>query len=87
VLSSTAPAHRMCQTIIIAFTFRDAGLHADEGSSALKHRACAQNMLDITYGFQIWDAGVHAYQGSGGLKYGACAQNVLDVAHRFYILE
>ena len=87
MLSSTAPAHGMCQTIIIAFTFRDAGLHADEGSSALKHRACAQNMLDITYGFQIWDASVRAYQGSGGLKYGACAQNVLDAAHRFYILE
>jgi hypothetical protein len=53
VLSSTVPAHRMSQTLIIAFIFWDAGLHTNEGSSALKHRACAQNVLDITHSRQI----------------------------------
>jgi hypothetical protein len=41
VLSSTVPAHRMCQTLHIVFTFGEADLHQDEGSSALKYRACA----------------------------------------------
>jgi hypothetical protein len=44
VLSSTVPAHRMCQILFIVFTFCDAGLHTDEGSIALKSRACAQNV-------------------------------------------
>ena len=41
VLSSTVPAHRMCQTLHIVFTFWEADLHQDEGSSARKYRACA----------------------------------------------
>ena len=49
VLSSTVPAHRMCQTLLILFTFWDAGLHPDEASSALKYRACAQNVLDVIH--------------------------------------
>ena len=49
VLSSTVPAHGMCQTLLILFTFWDAGLHPDEASSALKYRACAQNVLDVIH--------------------------------------
>jgi hypothetical protein len=49
VLSSTAPAHRMCQALLPFFSFRGAGPHHDEGSSALKHRACAQNVSDVTH--------------------------------------
>jgi hypothetical protein len=30
-VSSTAPAHRMCQMSFIGPTFWDAGLHPDEG--------------------------------------------------------
>jgi len=43
VLSATVPAHRMCQTlhIVIVFTFWEADLYQDEGSSTLKYRACA----------------------------------------------
>jgi hypothetical protein len=53
VLSSTVPAHRMCQTLLIVFTFVDAALHTDKGSSALKYRACAQNVSDVTHRFYI----------------------------------
>jgi hypothetical protein len=53
VLSSTVPAHRMCQTLLIVFAFMDAGMHPDAGSSALKYRACAQNVSDVTHSFQI----------------------------------
>jgi hypothetical protein len=49
VLSSTVPAHRMCQTLLIVFTFCDAGLHTHEGSIALKYRACAQNVSSATH--------------------------------------
>ena len=47
MLSSTVPAHRMCQTSFIVVTFMDAALQPDEGSSALKCRACAQNASDL----------------------------------------
>jgi hypothetical protein len=53
VLSSTVHAHRMCQTLLIVFTFCDAGLHPDEGPSALKYRACAQNVSGVTHRFYI----------------------------------
>jgi hypothetical protein len=53
VLSSTVPAHRMCQRLLIDFTFCDAESHPDEGPSALKHRACAQNVSDVTPSFHI----------------------------------
>jgi hypothetical protein len=53
VLSSTVLAHRMCQTLLIAFSFMDAGLHPNEGPSALKYRACAQNVSDVTPSFYI----------------------------------
>jgi hypothetical protein len=33
------------------FTFWDAALHPDEGTSALKYRACAQNVSDIIDSF------------------------------------
>ena len=46
VLSSTVPAHRMCQTLSVIYTSMDAGLLPDTGSSALKYRACAQNVSD-----------------------------------------
>ena len=39
VLSSTVPAHRMFKTLLIVFTFMDAGMHPDAGSSALKYCA------------------------------------------------
>ena len=38
VLSSTVPAHRMCQALLIDFTFWDAGLHPDEEPRALKYQ-------------------------------------------------
>ena len=53
VLLSTVPVHRMCKTLRIFFTFGNAGLHPDEGASALKYRACAQNVSDVTHSFQI----------------------------------
>jgi hypothetical protein len=53
VLSSTVPAHRMCQTSLTTFTFWDAGLHPDEGPSTLKYRACVQNVADVTHSFYI----------------------------------
>ena len=53
VLSNTVPAHRMCQTLLVDFTFCDAGLHPEEGPSALKYRACAQIVPDVTRRFYI----------------------------------
>ena len=53
VLSSTVPAHRLCQTSLVDFTFCGAGLQPDEGPSALKYRACAQNVPDVTHRFYI----------------------------------
>ena len=53
VLSSTVPAHRMFKTLLIVFALMDAGMHPDAGSSALKYRACAQNVSDVTHSFQI----------------------------------
>ena len=50
VLSSTASAHRMSRMLFIVFTLWDAGLHPDEGSGALKYRACTQN---VSYVIQI----------------------------------
>ena len=52
--SSTEPAHRMCPTLLIVFSFWDAALHPDEGPSAHKYRACAQNVSDVTHSFYIW---------------------------------
>jgi hypothetical protein len=52
-LSSTVPAHSMCQTLLIVFTFMDAALHTAKRSSALKCRACAQNVSDTTHIFYI----------------------------------
>jgi hypothetical protein len=55
-LSSTAPAHRMCQTSSIGFTFRDAGTRGEDLSSA----APAHRMCQISFtGFTFWDAGLH----------------------------
>ena len=81
VLSSTVPAHRMCQTVGIAFTFRDAGLHPDEGPSSLKYRACSQNVSDVAHSFT--DASLHPDEGSSALKYRACSQHVTDAIHSF----
>jgi hypothetical protein len=53
VLSSTVPAHRIYQMLLIDFTFCDAGLNPDEGPSALKYRACAQNVSGVTHRFYI----------------------------------
>jgi hypothetical protein len=87
VLSSTVPVHRMCQALLIDFTFSGADLHPDEGPSALKYRACAQNVPDVFHRFYICDAGLHPDEGPSALKYRACAQNVPDVTRRFYILR
>jgi len=54
VLSSTVPAHRMCQTLLVIYTFMDAGLLPGTGSSALKYRACAQNVSDVTHSVYIY---------------------------------
>ena len=53
MLSSTVPAHRLCQTALVDFTFCGAGLQPDEGPSAFKYRACAQNVPDVTHRFYI----------------------------------
>jgi hypothetical protein len=58
---------------------------ADRGTSALKYRACAQNVPGATTVFSFWDAGLHKDEGSSALKHRACAQNVSDVAHSFYV--
>ena len=112
VLSSTVPAHRLCQTSLVDFTFCGAGLQPDEGPSALKYRACAQNVPDVTHRFYIlrccpthrpkvkcsqvpclrtesvrhhlyfftfWDAALHPDKGTSALKYRARAQNVSSV--------
>ena len=57
-------------------SFRDAALRPDEGSSALKYRACAKNVLGATTVFSFWDAALRPDKGKGVLKYRACAQNV-----------
>ena len=71
VLSSTVPAHRMCQTPLILFTLWDAALHPDKGTSALKYRACAQNVSSVTTVFPFWDAGSHHDEGPSALKHRA----------------
>jgi hypothetical protein len=53
VLLSTVPVHRVCKTLRIVFTFGNAGLHPDDGSSGLKYCASAQNVADITHIFSI----------------------------------
>jgi hypothetical protein len=53
VLWSTVPAHRMCQTLVIGFTFGDAGLHPEKELIALEYRACAQNVSDVSHSFRI----------------------------------
>jgi hypothetical protein len=85
VLLSTVPAHRMCQTLPIAFIFVDAGLHPDERSSASTHRACAQKVLDVIYSFCILGCWPPRRWGSSVLKYvpAQCAQSLSDVTHRF----
>jgi hypothetical protein len=75
----------MCQTLLIAFTLLDAALQPGEGSSALKYRACAQNVSDLVIVFTFCDAGLHTDAGSIALKYRACAQNVSDITRSFYI--
>ena len=49
VISSTVPAHRISYRLLIVFTFWDAVLYPHECSSALKYRACAQNVSDVTH--------------------------------------
>jgi hypothetical protein len=71
VLSRTVPAHRMCQTRLIFFTFWDAALHQDTGTSALEYRACAQNVSSVTTVFAFWDAGPQHDEGSSILKHRA----------------
>ena len=83
MLSSTVPAHRMCQMLPIGFTFWDAGLHPDERSSALKYRACAQRVSDVTHSFYTLGCWPTPDEGSSALKYAACAQNVSDVTYSF----
>jgi hypothetical protein len=79
VLSSTVPAHRMCQTLLIVFTFADAALHTDKGSSALKYRACAPICQTSLIFFTFRDAALHPDIGTSALKYRACTQKVLVV--------
>ena len=70
VLLSTVPVHRMCQTLLIVLTFWNAGLHPDEGSSALKYRACAQNVTDASHSSTFCDHAidkVSIYHRIGGL--------------------
>jgi hypothetical protein len=75
----------MCQTPLIFFTFWKAALHPDMGTSALKYRACAQNVLGVTTVFSFWDAGLQQDEDSSTLKHRACAQNVSDVTHSSYV--
>ena len=74
VLSSTVPAHRICQTPFVFFTFWDAALHPDKGTSALKYCARAQNVSSVTTILSFLDAGSHHDEGSSTLKHRACAQ-------------
>ena len=53
VRSSTASAHRISQTLFIHSAPWDAGLLPDEGPSALKHHACAQNVSGVMRSFRI----------------------------------
>ena len=60
----------------------------DEGSSALKYRACARNVqyeMSFTV-FTSWATGLLPDARSSALKYHACAQNVSDVINSFRIL-
>ena len=86
MLSSTVPAHRMRQMLPIGFTFWDAGLHPDERSSALKYRACAQRVSDVTHSFYTLGCWPTQDEGSSALKYATCAQNVSDVTYSLYTL-
>jgi hypothetical protein len=43
----------MCQTLVIGFTFGDAGLHPEKELIALEYRACAQNVSDVSHSFRI----------------------------------
>ena len=84
VLSSTVPAHRICQTPFVFFTFWDAALHPDKGTSALKYRARAQNVSSVTTILSFLDAGSHHDEGSSTLKHCACAQNVSHALKRYH---
>ena len=57
----------------------------DRGTSALKYRACAQNVAGAATVFSFWDAGLHQHEGSNALKHRACAQNVSDIFNSCYI--
>jgi hypothetical protein len=83
VLSSTVPAHRTCQTPLTFFTLWKAALHPDMATSALKYRACAQNVSGVTTVFSFWDAGLHQDEGSSTLKHRACTQNVSHALKRY----
>ena len=52
--ASAMPAHKACYTLLIVVTFMDAGLLPNAGSSALKYRACAQNVSDVTSSVYIY---------------------------------
>ena len=84
VLSSTVPAHRICQTPFAFFTFLDAALHPDKGTSALKYRAHAQNVSSVITILSFLDAGAHHDEGSSALKHRACAQNVSHALKRYH---
>ena len=60
-----------------------AGLHPDEGPSALKYHACAQNVSHASHGFIFCVAGMHPDEGPSPLKYRTCAQNVSHATHSF----
>jgi hypothetical protein len=81
--SSSAPAHRTFQMLFIGW---DASLHRDEGSSALKCRACTQKVTDVALSFHMSGCWPTPRWGSSALKYRACAQNVSDVTHSLHIL-
>ena len=49
VISSTVPAHRTSYRLLIVVTFWDAVPYPHECSSALKYRACAQNVSDVIH--------------------------------------
>ena len=86
MLSSTVPAHRMCQTLFIVATFMDAALQPDEGSSALKCRASAQNasdMISSLYILRHWST----HRCWANRKYRACAQNVSGATHISFHFE
>ena len=53
VLSSTAPAHTMYDSLLIVLTSWEADHLPYEWSNALEHCAVAQNVSDLTHSFLI----------------------------------